>query len=164
MSRRVFFFIMILSSLFLLNGCISVTRVFTPLEGSFFSGPVNYEITRIDPGKTKAPDHFLQILKSYLEAGLRGEGLHDSSRPANYAVDILIKRYKMRAAFVRRHIGLFSGEDGIESSVVVIDKSTGNIIGESYVTTSNIDTNTTMDDIARQHARKIGRYLSGKDQ
>jgi hypothetical protein len=123
---------------------------------------LNYEIAEIKPGQTKAPDHFLIALDSYLRAELQGGNLTGKETGKNYLVNITIKKYRMRRGFVKRMFGILAGKDGVKSLVTVIDPESDKVIGESFISTTNLTKSVTMDDVAHMHAGEIARFLAGE--
>lgn len=149
----------------LLFNCSSTTKVFTHLDSMIFnkSENLNYELLKIDSRKIKVPRHFLNAVYSYLENELIDNDLIYKGEK-NYQVKIEVLKYKMRKGFIKKHFGFLAGGDHILSYITVINKKTGRVIGEAAVDTSNIDKNTTLDDMASMHAKKISRYLTGEDK
>jgi hypothetical protein len=80
-----------------------------------------------------------------------------------FQVKIEIENYKMRKGFVKKNFGFLAGNDIVKSHVTVTNKSTGEIVGEAVVETTNATSSATLDDMANMHAKKPTKYLKGEE-
>jgi len=155
---------LVLGALLLGSGCGSSTDVTVNLDPSVWSTPggVRYEIGPVQAGDTRAPDHFLAAVTSYLKVALDEKGILAGPEDASHQIEIRFVRYRMRSGFSKRTFGIFAGKDGTTSLVRVIDVAGRQSMGESRVETYNLTESVTMDDMARMHAKEIARFLAGE--
>jgi hypothetical protein len=147
------------------TACGSTTKVRMRMDPAFWENQADlqFEIGGIDARASKAPQHFLLTVRSYLEADLRSRDmLVPKEEGGLYRVEISVFKYRMRSGYSRRVFGILAGKDGCTSLVRVIRKDTGELVGESEVMTYNITESMELDDVARMHAEEIGRFLAGE--
>jgi hypothetical protein len=122
-----------------------------------------YNIAEFGSNTTDAPPHFVVALKGYLEQDLNQRGmLVGQDAVADREVRVTLEAYRMRSGFSRAMFGAFAGKDGVESAVSVVNAESGALIGSSNVSSFNIMAVGDQDDIARMHAKEIGKFLAGE--
>ncbi len=145
----------------LLTACASTTKVVSPVPGAKTeTEPVSYADIDIVNQQTDAPRHFIDAVESYLAKELTDRSLFDIG--GERKIKVTVVDYRMRSGFARAMFGVFAGKDGIDSEVTVTDGETGEVIGESTVSSFNVTAFGEMDDIARMHAEEIARFLAGE--
>lgn len=148
-----------------LGGCASSTRVQQDIgERVSVDGRVYvYSISDFASTTTDAPPHFVTAVKSYLEQDLLQRAMLSSEgMAADREVQVTLTSYRMRSGFNRAMFGVLAGKDGVESTVRVVDLSTGELLGTSNVSSFNIMAIGQQEDIARMHGKEIGKFLAGE--
>jgi hypothetical protein len=165
--------LIVLSSLLMLAGCGSSHVVKQPLQmsaqpsGTSTPFEARYDVAEIkssiNPEDDVIPEHLLAAIKGHLKAQLAKRGLLAASDAEEvYDVGINVTYYRMRGGFVRYMFGVFAGKDGIDSIVTVKQRGSGQLVGESNVSTFNLTAIGSEDDVARMHAEEIAAFLAGK--
>jgi hypothetical protein len=147
-----------------LTGCASSTTVRQDIDDrvAVDGRTYLYRIADFGNNTTEAPPHFVTAVKSYLEQDLRQRGmLASTDTPGDREIQVTLEAYRMRSGFNRMMFGAFAGKDGVESTVAVVDTGNGLLIGSSSVSSFNIMAVGDHEDIARMHAREIGKFLAG---
>lgn len=135
-------------------------RKTTPVSGQ----PVKttYQLGEIEDAKNLVPEHIRVGILSYLKKDLQAKGLLPGpGEQATWNVRISVLSYRMRSGFSRMMFGILAGKDGISTSVEIVDPVSGEVVGESDVSSYNLAAVGGEEDIARMQGEEIGRYLSG---
>lgn len=160
-------FIFAIGGATILAGCGSSTHVSRAVAPASVMGsdaapvPLTFEIGEFTSTVDKLPPHFLTQIQSYLTTELRTRGI-TASPGSGAKVNVTAIYYRMRSGMNRMMFGAMAGKDGVESSVTVIDSATGEIIGESKVSTFNVMAVGDEGDVARMHAAEIANFLQNK--
>jgi len=153
--------IVILSILaLLLGGCASSTNITQPLEAPQLTEVKTFGEIDIDTKDTKAPEHFIHAVESYIKQGLQERSLYDEENGKK--VSVSVNSYRMRKGMTRMMFGIFAGKDGINSTVKVYAPDGGKVLGSSEVNSYNVMAVGSQDDIARMHGDEIVKFLSGE--
>jgi hypothetical protein len=150
-----------------LAGCGSTTKISRAIAPASAMGsgaaavPRSFEIGEFKSTVDRLPPHFLTEVQSYLTTELRTRGI--LAGPGSGAkVNVTATYYRMRSGMNRMMFGAMAGKDGIESSITVVDSTTGEVIGESIVSTYNVTAVGDQGDVARMHAKEIANFLENK--
>jgi hypothetical protein len=82
------------------------------------------------------PEHLLAAIKGHLKAELPKRGQLATGHASDvYNVAVNVTYYRMRGGVVRYMFGVLAGKDGIDSTVTVTSRDTGQMAGESSVST-----------------------------
>ena len=146
-----------------LTACGSSMKVTRPLaDADTASGGHIYRIANIETQVDEVPPQFLSAINTHLTAELNEhDRLGEEADIATHSVGILVNDYRMRHSASRFFLGVLAGKDGVKSRVTVTDLQTGELLGESEVSTYNITAIGSPDDVARMHAAEIARFLIG---
>jgi hypothetical protein len=143
---------------FVLSACASNTNVLTPVTVPDADAPSYADVDVVNAG-TEAPSHFLEAIRSYLDQAMHEQGLIEAD--AARQVRVVVTDYRMRSGFTRAMFGVLAGKDGVDSQVTIIDRESGEIVGQSDITSYNVMAIGGMEDIARMHAKEIAMFLGG---
>ena len=156
-------YLLLLVAFLILTGCASSAVVQKPMTEPVIQGDTRYQIGNvIDRTERGVPDHFLEALKGYINSELRSRRLlATETRDGNREVNITVTYYRMRSGANRLLWGAMAGKDGLRSTVTVVDRRTGQVIGESEVDTYSVMAVTSENDIARMHGEEIAKFLTG---
>ena len=156
MKNSIFCFLVIL-----LSGCASSHVNKISLNQVQKSTVGKYDILTIEDETTKdIPDSFIKETRSSLEERLRQfDLLAEETMPASRQLKITFTGYRMRSDTTRSLVGIFAGMDKVQSTVVITDASSGEIIGESTVSASNGTAIKGSDYLARKHAYEVVSIL-----
>jgi hypothetical protein len=146
-------------------GCGSSTAVRKSIDPNLLPKEQRavFEVKEISSEVTEAPQQFIVALNDYIESEMMKKGLLSNLGRGSYVVTVAVKKYQMRSDFNRFMFGAFAGQDGVSSVVTVYDKYTGEIVGESEVSSYNSTAVGSPDMIAEMHAKEIVSFLSGDD-
>ncbi len=144
----------------LLAGCASTTNITQPLEAPQATEVKAFGEIEIDKKDTKAPEHFIHAVESYIKQGLQERSLYDEENGKKISVSV--NSYRMRKGMTRMMFGIFAGKDGINSTVNVYTPDGGEVLGSSEVNSYNVMAVGSQDDIARMHGEEIVKFLSGE--
>jgi hypothetical protein len=160
-------FMFAVGSVTVLAGCGSTTKVSRAIAPASAMGngatsvPRSFEVGEFKSTVDRLPPHFLTEVQSYLTTELRIRGI--LAGPGSGAkVNVTATYYRMRSGMNRMMFGAMAGKDGIESSVTVVDSTTGEVIGESTISTYNVTAVGDQGDVARMHAKEIANFLQNK--
>lgn len=149
--------------LLVLSACGSSAVVNKSLSESLSANDSKFTVETINCKIKDVPEHFLTAVNGYLKTELDKKNLLErTDSRTSYKVNIMVNDYRMRSGMTRMMFGAFAGKDGVESIVTIVDPVSGEVAGESTVSTFNITAVGGMDDIARMHAEKIAEFISGK--
>ena len=155
-------FALLLAVLFILSACGSSAVVNKSLKELPNKDHAKFAVDRINSDAEGVPDHFLTAIKGYLNAELGEKNLLDEGSTSSYKVNILVREYRMRSGFSRVMVGALAGKDGVESVVTISDPVTGDVVGESTVSTFNVTAVAGMEDVAKMHAEEIAEFISAQ--
>jgi hypothetical protein len=155
-------FSLFLIVLFLLAACGSSAVVNKSMNELPNANQAKYTVDGIKSDVKDVPDHFLAAINGYLEGELKKQDLLAEAGAGNpYKINIIVTDYRMRSNMSRVMLGALAGKDGVESHVTVMDPVTGEVVGESTVSTFNVTAVEGMDDVAEMHAEEIAKFVSG---
>ena len=174
--------ILLLAATLAVAACSSSTKVSRPLdqgsdrgevvEGQSGSSPsssatsakgvvaVDYLVGTITVTDEAIPESFQTALKTHLEEELGKAGRLAKSAGSARKVQLTLSDYRMRGGATRILTGVLSGADKVTAAVSVTDKS-GQVIGESQVTSSNSLAVGGPDTLAKMAAEEIAKFLIG---
>lgn len=104
------------------------------------------------------PEHFLLAVKSFLKADLAEANAMSEGGADAWEIAVTVMTYRMRSGFNRFMFGMLAGKDGIDSQVQLLDPS-GQVQGESKVSTFNVTAVGASEDVARMHADEIANFV-----
>ncbi len=156
--------LVVVTTLFLVAGCASSTKIERDLDERVAADgrSFQYSISEFSSTTDEAPEHFLGAVRSYLEQDLRQRAMLANPGPSDREVKVTLTDYRMRSGFNRAMFGMLAGKDGVESRVTVVAADTGEVIGSSTVSSFNVTAVGSPDDIAKMHAKEIGKFLAGE--
>jgi hypothetical protein len=161
--RGYFKFSLLPACLFILSACGSSAVVNKSLNDLPNRDHAKFTVESIKSDAEGVPDHFLAAINEYLKAELDKKNLlEQTDSNAAYKINILVSEYRMRSGVSRVMLGALAGKDGVESTVTITDPVTGEIAGESAVSTFNVTAVAGMEDVAKMHAEEISEFVSGK--
>jgi hypothetical protein len=145
-----------------LSACGSTTKVTKPIDvdPAVSSGPRVYQIETIER-PADVPEAFVSNVQGRLDAELKERGLLGDDKSATHRVQVRITEYRMRHGVARVMLGVLAGKDGVKSTVKVLDRKTGELIGESDVSTFNAAAIGGPGSIAEMHGEEIVDFLAG---
>ncbi len=158
--KKIIFLLSILA--LILGGCASSTNITQPLEAPQVTEVKTFGDIEIDKKDTKAPEHFIQAVESYIKQGLQERSLYNEE--SGKKISVSVNSYRMRKGMTRMMFGIFAGKDGINSTVKVYSPDGGKVLGSSEVNSYNVMAVGSQDDIARMHGEEIVKFLSGDIQ
>lgn len=158
--KKIIFLLSILA--LFLGGCASSTNITQPLVAPQVTEVKTFGEIEIDKKDTKAPEHFIQAVESYIKQGLQERSLYDEE--SGKKISVSVNSYRMRKGMTRMMFGVFAGKDGINSTVKVYSPDGGKVLGSSEVNSYNVMAVGSQDDIARMHGEEIVKFLSGETQ
>ena len=124
------------------------------------AAPARYQAGTINAGKTEIPDHILKAVTGHLDAELRKRGLAATAEDGNtIRIDATTTYYRMRSGFSRMMVGILAGKDGIKCDVQLVDKKSGQAVGQFQVSSYNLMAVGGEDDVARMLATEIAQAL-----
>lgn len=148
----------------LLSGCGTSQSVKKSIAPSQTAARVTYRVERIEDPKNLVPEHIRAGILAYLKQELQAQGLlPGEGEQATRHVTISIESYRMRSGFSRMMFGIFAGKDGVEADVSITDPLTGEVLGESVVSSYNLAAVGGEEDIARMEGEAIAKFLSGRE-
>jgi hypothetical protein len=148
--------------LFILSACGSSAVVNKSLNELPNKNHAKFSVDSIKSNAEGVPDHFLTAIKGYLKAELDEKNLlEETGSDMSYKINVLVSEYRMRSSVSRVMFGALAGKDGVESVVTITAPVTGDIVGESAVSTFNITAVAGMEDVAKMHAEEISEFVSG---
>ena len=156
--KNIFLLLSILA--LLLGGCASTTNITQPLETPQTTEIKTFGEIKIDKKDTKAPEHFIHAVESYIKQGLQERSLYDEE--SGKKISVSVNSYRMRKGMTRMMFGVFAGKDGINSTVNVYSPDGAEVLGSSEVNSYNVMAVGSQDDIARMHGEEIVKFLSGE--
>ncbi|MGW8312793.1 MAG: DUF4410 domain-containing protein, partial [Desulfuromonadales bacterium] len=146
-------FPLFIACMFLLSSCGSSAVVNKSINESPYGDHAKFTIDSIKSDVKDVPDHFLTAINGYLKAELDQKNLLEKTdTDTSYKINILVNEYRMRSGVSRVMFGALAGKDGVESLVTIIDPITGEVAGESTVSTFNVTAVAGMEDVAKMHA------------
>jgi hypothetical protein len=153
-----------LACLLLLSACGGSSTAIQPMPntatGAGSSGPAKYAAGTLSAGKTEIPAHIVSAVTGHLDAELRKRNLAPvSETDRTIRIDATATYYRMRSGFSRMMVGIFAGKDGIECDVHLVDKASGQEIGQFKVKSYNLTAVGGEDDVARLLADEIVKAL-----
>ena len=148
----------------LLAACGSTAKITKPVEVSALPTgvPLTYHVGTIDSQVDGVPAHFIAAIRNHLDAELRRHGLLGSDDTSTHTVRIQITDYRMRGAATRFMFGILAGKDGVKSNVQVVTHDSGELAGESDISTFNTTAVVGPEWLAEMHGKKIAEFLAGK--
>ena len=154
--------VLLLLSIFalFLGGCASSTNITQPLETPSVAEIKTFGNIEINNNDTKAPEHFIHAVESYIKQGLQERSIYDEE--SGKKVSVSVNKYRMRKGMTRMMFGVFAGKDGIDSTVKVYSPNGDKVLGSSEVSSYNVMAVGSQDDIARMHGEEIVKFLSGE--
>ncbi|HKB58096.1 MAG TPA: DUF4410 domain-containing protein [Lacunisphaera sp.] len=124
------------------------------------STPAKYFAGTLSAGKTEIPAHVVQAVTGHLDAELRKRGLAAAAEDGNaIRIDATATYYRMRSGFSRMMVGMLAGKDGIKCDVQLVDKKSGQAVGQFQVSSYNLTAVGGEDDVARMLATEIAKAL-----
>jgi hypothetical protein len=153
-----------LACLLLLSACGSSSTAIQAMPnaatGTMGSGPAKYVAGTLSAGKTEIPAHIVSAVTGHLDAELHKRGLAPAAdADRTIRIDATTTYYRMRSGFSRMMVGIFAGKDGIECDVQLVDKTSGQPIGQFKVKSYNMTAVGGEDDVARMLAVEIVKAL-----
>ena len=111
----------------------------------------------------RATEKTCSELKEKVEYDLFKKGLYKKSSDENLSdVNLTITYFRNLSAFNRGMWGIMAGKEGLNVKVDVIDKQTGNVIGQTTVSSYNVSgANSTDKSMINGVSREIVNFLSG---
>lgn len=162
MVKRSQKFLFLIACLFVLSSCGSSAVVKKSVNESPNGNYAKYTIDGIKSDVENVPDHFLTAIKGYLKEELdKQDLLAATGTNTSYKINIIVRDYRMRSEMSRVMLGALAGKDGVQSIVTITDPITGEVAGESTVSTFNVTAVAGMDEVAKMHAEKIAEFVSG---
>ena len=143
-----------------MGGCASSTNITQPLEVPQVTEVKTFSEIEINKKDTKAPEHFIHAVESYIKQGLQERSLYDEE--SGKKISVSVNSYRMRKGMTRMMFGVFAGKDGINSTVKVYSPDGKKVLGSSEVNSYNVMAVGSQDDIARMHGDEIVKFLSGE--
>ncbi len=151
-----------LACLLFLSGCGGSATAIQPIPSATAMGsgstPAKYSAGTISAGKTEMPTHIVNAVTGHLDAELRKRGLSAEEGDA-IRIDATATYYRMRSGFSRMMVGILAGKDGIKCDVRLVDKKSGQAVGEFQVSSYNLTAVGGEDDVARMVATEIAKAL-----
>ncbi len=144
----------------LIGGCASSTNITQPLEAPTVAEVKTFGEIEIKNNDTKAPEHFINAVESYIKQGLQERSIYDQE--SGKKISVSVNKYRMRKGMTRMMFGILAGKDGIDSTVKVYSPDGGKVLGSSEVSSYNVMAVGSQDDIARMHGEEIVKFLSGE--
>jgi hypothetical protein len=161
MKRIGLFFLVVVLTLSV-AGCGSSHSVKKKITVSGQVAKITYQLSEIEDSKNLVPEHIRVGILAYLKKDLQTQGLlPGTGEQATRIVKISVLSYRMRSGFSRMMFGILAGKDGISTNVSVMDPVSGEVLGESEVSSYNLAAVGSEEDIARMQGEEIARYLSG---
>jgi len=150
--------------LLFLSACGSSSTAIQPmpntLAGAMGTGPAKYVAGTLSAGKTEIPAHIVSAVTGHLDAELHKRNLAPASDVDHtIRIDATATYYRMRSGFSRMMVGILAGKDGIECDVQLVDKASGQTIGQFKVKSYNMTAVGGEDDVARMLAVEIVKTL-----
>lgn len=146
----------------LLAACGSTTRVSKPINSEMSDAvePRSYRVENIDSQGANVPAQFVAGIREHLVAELRRQDLLGSDDSSTHEVRVKIVDYRMRGNVTRFMFGILAGRDGVKSKITVVDRDSGQLVGESSVSTFNVTAVAGPQLVAEMHGRKIAEFLA----
>lgn len=153
-----------IACLFSLSACGSSSTAIQPIanttSNAMGSGPAKYVAGTLASGTTEMPAHIVSAVTGHLDAELHKHNLAPSANSERVIrIDATATYYRMRSGFSRMMVGIFAGKDGIECDVQLVDKTSGQPIGQFKVKSYNMTAVGGEDDVARMLAVEIVKAL-----
>ena len=151
-----------LPGLLFLTGCGSNSTVVQPLSAATALGgpPAHYVAGQFSAGKTEIPTHIIEAIKGHLDAELRKRGLAAATDEKNVVrIDSTATYYRMRSGVSRMMFGILAGKDGVECDVQLVNRETGQSVGQLKVSSYNMLAVGGEDDVARMLAEEIAKVI-----
>lgn len=146
----------------MLGGCASATNITQPLETAKVAEVKTFGDIEINKNDTKAPEHFILAVQSYIKQSLQERSLYDEE--SGKRINVSVNKYRMRKGMTRMMFGIFAGKDGIDSTVKVYSPDGNKVLGSSEVSSYNVMAVGSQDDIARMHGEEIVKFLTGEEK
>jgi type IV pilus biogenesis protein CpaD/CtpE len=109
------------------------------------------------------PEGQYQLLESQIKEGLMTNGILASGKEsAQHSVVVNLHAFRMRSDAARLTVGIFSGCDNVNSTVVVTDKSTGEKIGDSKISIKECAAWGVASQVIKKYTDGVVAYLINK--
>jgi hypothetical protein len=114
---------------------------------------------------TNPTEEGLQILRERLTSQLASAGLlATSTDDSPKTIDVVVQHYYMRHGATRALVGIMAGADYVQSTVRVLDASTGKALSEFIVESKNPTGWGTSRGMLQDHADKVIETFRGGKQ
>ncbi|WNO10801.1 DUF4410 domain-containing protein [Teredinibacter sp. KSP-S5-2] len=100
----------------------------------------------------------MSIFKERLESKIKALGLNTSGESTKL-IEVTFTNYYMRHGAARALVGVMAGSDNITSTVLIKDRSSGEIVGKLQVVSKNPTATSSARLLIEQHADKIADYI-----
>jgi len=143
----------------IITGCGTTSTVMDPIDASEvqpYSVSVEYNV--------EVSDDWKYMFESKLDVQLSAARMKaDQTDTVSNLAEITFITFRLRDDGTRLMAGIFAGTDEITSNIVVRDSS-GNVIGNGTVTTTNSSAWGSNDGYLEDHARDIVKFLQGNSE
>ncbi|MBI2461422.1 MAG: DUF4410 domain-containing protein [Candidatus Rokubacteria bacterium] len=142
-------------------GCGSTVREAAVVDmAAVQGGGAQIHLASVTAANEKVPSHVVEMVKSFVEQELRGQGL-TQERARQLALRVAVKEYRDRGGVVRFMFGVLAGSDHLESVVELTDPRTDRTVARSVIRSYNATAVSSMEGVARRHGEEIVKYIKG---